>query len=375
MDILDFIERKEHQEIKEELKKAKDQKSLCYFNAFSMSSYNTHYENFHSDLIASILKPKAGHDEGNLFIENLIDFLNNSYNLKLRKKDYIDSIVERENGRIDVGIWNNESKKVIIIENKINNAVDMDEQLLRYYEYSIAKHFVVDAIVYLSLDGSKVAPLFPGITAPVVNLAAYTNSEDDLANGWIKKCIDTATNSNSISFLNEYYKLLQFLNSKAMENNAMDRFYQLINEDRSLSTINQIINLKKDIPKHRINKLVSRILDYKPFSTSYRYKENYHFFEGYNDGKNSFKLDFHFSDEGVATLLFWIPKIADKDVANNIIKEKLIQIEAVEIFNIEELSFKKEYQLGSNTFQNMNEIVSAIYNDIVSLLNKLKDDK
>lgn len=101
-----FLIRNEFNQIRHELEKAWLQKSACSFNAFSLSSYNTHYENFHSDIIKAILDPQGKHGEGNLFLELFIEYLNTHFNLNLNIADYIDSSVERENGRIDVGIRN-----------------------------------------------------------------------------------------------------------------------------------------------------------------------------------------------------------------------------------------------------------------------------
>jgi len=65
------------------------------------------------------------------------------------------SSVLREEGRIDVVIFEENLKKAIIIENKINNAVDTYRQIPTYYNNCIGKKYEVKSIVYLTLCGGK----------------------------------------------------------------------------------------------------------------------------------------------------------------------------------------------------------------------------
>jgi prepilin-type processing-associated H-X9-DG protein len=328
-----FLHREEFTQIRQELEKACLQKSACSFNAFSLSSYNTHYENFHSDIIKAILDPQGVHNEGNLFLELFIEFLNVHYNLKLNIADYIDSNVERENGRIDVGIRNWESSKAIIIENKINNAPDMDNQLLRYYNNCIDSGLQVELIIYLSMDGLKKAPLFNEIKCNK-DIAAFSNSPNDLATGWLDKCIMQSSNPNSKSLLNEYYKLLQHLNGQAMENNASNIFYEVINEENGLSTVENIVRFYNELPRYRMDNLVKKIdKNYQPFIKQYRYKSNYQLYENYVDGIHRFKLDIWFEQNGTANIVFWDGNSENwKEETRTIVQQKLKSINMLEEF-------------------------------------------
>lgn len=120
------------------------------FNIILSSSDYYYRENFHSDIICSIFNQKE------YFIEFFIDFIN-SFNPELRidSSNYTNGYASRETHRIDVLIADESSKHCIIIENKINDAGDMRRQLPRYFEIKQKEGFIVDAIVYLSLDGVK----------------------------------------------------------------------------------------------------------------------------------------------------------------------------------------------------------------------------
>jgi hypothetical protein len=83
-----------------------------------------------------------------------------------------------------------------------------------------------------------------------------------------------------------------------------------------------------------------------------------------------------FNPDGSARLELWIPELRDVDIqkSNLSIKSKLEEIDAKEIFDIENFVFAKVYRLGdkSDEFRTMNLIDDAILNDISLLLEKLR---
>lgn len=102
------------------------------FNVFTLSSDFYYRENFHSDIIKAFLSPIEKHNEGNKYLDLFIDLLNKTNNSKVSKGDFQGATVEREKHDIDLLITDEESKKAIIVENKINNATDQQRQLPRY---------------------------------------------------------------------------------------------------------------------------------------------------------------------------------------------------------------------------------------------------
>ena len=62
--------------LSEKFDKIQKDTSEVGFNVFTLTSDLYYRENFHSDIIAAFLNPKAKHNEGNLFLDAFIDMLN-----------------------------------------------------------------------------------------------------------------------------------------------------------------------------------------------------------------------------------------------------------------------------------------------------------
>ena len=106
------------------------------FNIFELISDIYYRENFHSDIIAQLLRNE-------IILKNFLDFIG------VDKSKYENCEVEREESKIDILIKT--KKNCIIVENKLNWAKDMPEQLFRYYnECKNNKKLEVDKVVYLS---------------------------------------------------------------------------------------------------------------------------------------------------------------------------------------------------------------------------------
>ena len=120
-----------------EYNEAKNSQPENPFNVFTMASDLYYRENFHSDIIKVFLDPSENHNEGNVFLYAFIDFINDNFGDKvcISKQDYTSAKVEREPGKIDILVSSEASKHCIVIENKMYNAVDMQRQLPRYYDF------------------------------------------------------------------------------------------------------------------------------------------------------------------------------------------------------------------------------------------------
>jgi hypothetical protein len=159
------------------------------FNIFRMVSDTYHRENFHSDILKVLLD---GHPDS-LYL--FIALLNNvKESLNIDPALYRGARIEREPGRIDILINSEQNNRGIIVENKINNAPDMHEQLSRYYNTSTHRwKLTIDAIVYLSLDGAKdpsphayQMANWKEVEAKVIKCAAFNNRENDLISAWLE---------------------------------------------------------------------------------------------------------------------------------------------------------------------------------------------
>src|SRR5690606_14762667 len=107
-------------------------------------------ENFHSDILHHLLNPDGPHREGRLFLDVFLDYLNNLPNtFHVNLNDFGNLEVHKELAKIDISIIDKHSNKIIIIENKINNAIDQRDQLLTYYNWAKSQKLEVVGIVYL----------------------------------------------------------------------------------------------------------------------------------------------------------------------------------------------------------------------------------
>lgn len=221
------------------------------FNVFTMISDFYYRETFHSDALAAFLDPKGLHGEKDKFLKIFLQMLNID---KAKIDNYgEDSIVEKEvglednNGRIDILIRNNGNNSCIIIENKLNDAPDMERQLPRYYNYFFKKEYSVDAIVYLPLNPYKTPDRDSWDSEDIQKVNSVlnvipANGEISLVNNWIKPCKTEASNNINKSILYQYQKLLTSLYPMIEQNNSLSDFCEfLINEKK----LNQAILLKR----------------------------------------------------------------------------------------------------------------------------------
>lgn len=311
MDIFELLNHEKIEEFVLQYRLNKDAKKQASYNLFTISSYNSYLENFHSDIIASLLDPNGLHQEGGKFLEIFIEFLRKNHDFELVVHDFQNAIVTRETGRLDIWIRDEKSKQSIIIENKINNAADMDSQLDRYFIYSESvRNYKVKAVVYLSLDGTKKAPPTKENFGHLVrNIGAFTNQKFDLASGWLQPCLNIATNMDSSSVIHQYINLLQHLGNKNMDTKIMDEFYQFLSRNNGLETVNAISEMRNKITTYRADKFANSISDFSPFKNQARYRQNYWLYENYRYKNCNLKLDVWFEFDGSAYIEFWNPTI------------------------------------------------------------------
>lgn len=282
-------------------------KGAYEFNIFSISTYGNQLENFHSDIIGELLNPNGLHEEGNKLLQLFLKFLSGN-GAKIKLNDFKNVDVLREKGRIDIALIDRKSKNAIIIENKINNAPDMNDQLERYYNWCIKEKYHVNSVVYLTLSGEKSSPsLKTNNDLKPINIAASTNNSKDLVNGWIIPCIGACNTFDTASLIKQYSKLIINLAYDKMNNKLLDEFYSLSDDMTVIQKIEKLKELSNQIPSYRMNKFISGIKEFKPFSKSYRYKSYHMLYERFKENDNSFKLDIWFGESGNAQVHFWNP--------------------------------------------------------------------
>ena len=309
------------------------EKQQAGYNLFTISSYTYYLENFHSDIIYSMLNPLGLHNEGYAFLHLFISYLNSTLLLPVEMGNYLNVTVLREKGRLDVWIKDESSRHSIILENKINNASDREDQLLDYYKYAIGNEYYVDAIVYLSKDGFKTAPEQSKImNTPVINIGAFMKNDSDLLHGWLRPCLQKASNEDSRSFLFQYCKLIAHISNNNMENDIKEAFYEYVSTNSAnIQTIQNLKHLIITLPDYRAEKFGRLITEISPFKNRFLYRSNYWIFEKYEDGNGSYKLDVFFESNGNAKVVMW-NTIKKENGGYETVKDILTRIDLISHF-------------------------------------------
>ena len=364
MSSLEFLSHTEIGDIASRYDETKKKKAKASYNLFTVSSYNSYLENFHSDIIASLLDPNEQHCEEDAFLQLFFQWLNSSRGTAIDLEQFRNTIVSREQGRLDIWLRDEKSRRSIIIENKMNNAPDMDDQLDRYFAHAKAHRFDTIAVLYLTLDGAKLAPPCAGVPVEIVqNVAAFTSTPDDMVNGWLRPCRDAATNEDSRSFIHQYIKLLEHLANKSMDKDTMESFYQFVSRNGGAETVGTIVEMASRLMLYRADKFAASITNYAPFKRHGRWKPTYLCYERYWDGDNELKLDVYYEDDGSAYLALWNTKVAG-EAGRRVITEKLNRLDRLKDFVVETEhwngnAYGKHFVIGSSEYPDMAAVDAA----------------
>jgi hypothetical protein len=255
------------------------------FNIFSLVSDTYYRENFHSEIISALLDPAGKHQEKTIFLELFLDFLIN-IGVGINKTDYLTSkasvINERSiTGQRRIDILITAGNHAIIIENKIYNAIDMNNQLVDYYKYCITNDLNVDAILYLSLDGYKHPDrnkwsisdkkYFDEIQSKLETLSAFDIKRPERSiYSWLSKCAEhPRISDNSRFIIVQYTQLLKYLRGYIMETNTLEEYYEWISKnEEKLKDLEKWSNIHNNLTRYYPTKLKSLV---DPINTNQQY--------------------------------------------------------------------------------------------------------
>jgi hypothetical protein len=307
------------------------------FNVFLVSSDFYYRENFHSDIIAAILQ------QSEIYLEEFINFINKIINKdSITVNDFRNYTVTREENRIDVLICDSKTKHCIIIENKINNAGDMERQLPKYVEKQHSDGYFIDGILYLSIDGLKRPDISTWTESDKKNMkaenliycAAVNDTGISLAKNFIKECISKNISMQEFTFLNQYADLLYYLRGNQMDMNIMEKFYNTIKIDDNYKTAESIKNMVNELITYRRDRIYNHFVNnHLPFDNIGKWSSHDTLFIGVSDLiDESIKFDI-FAEEDKTIIKFWIqePKIKEDYIGgilnkmnlnNDFVKEK-----------------------------------------------------
>lgn len=230
------------------------------FNIFELMSDKFYRENFHSYIIAQLLKSEIILKNFLKFIEvNEIVYINNGY-------DVIPEYPikhEIKDGRIDILIKSNDKEKphCIIIENKLHGAKDEERQLYRYF-IACSEKFEVDKIVYLlpNLD-KKNKPdeqSKEGIPKELIETIIGYNGENKDFHAVLNDSLEEVKSNSNIEWyllLKHYLKILRLTGETKMDA-LTEKFYNKIKaEPEEYKKIQLIATMYNDLIKTRLNSL------------------------------------------------------------------------------------------------------------------------
>ena len=280
-----FIAANKYHKHYEEVREKYKLKEKLGLNFFTLISKNYHHENYHSNILKIIFTGDLNKD----IVINKDYFRQFLLFIGLKdcdKKDFVTNITcTREEKRIDILIKS--GKKAIIIENKINGAVDQPNQLARYLEALEEEKFEVIKIVYLTLTEEKridfstysdeYKKYIRSINSKLVYLVAVDQPDKDFI-GFLDKCIEIKENNQNGKpvkeefkiFLKHYRNLIMHLGGEIMMRNfqkelvekiyskkenikAFDDFKDLLKNEalmRELRSECVLAEIKKKIPEY-----------------------------------------------------------------------------------------------------------------------------
>ena len=219
------------------------------FNIFELISDIYYRENFHSDIIAQLLRNE-------IILKNFLDFIG------VDKSMYENYEVEREESKIDILIKT--EKNCIIFENKLNWAGDMPEQLFRYYnECKNNKKLEVDKIVYLSPNSWKQPEEQSIKEIPkelIKTIIGYDGENNDFYTMVLQKSLEEMNNKEPKEWhllLEHYLKILRQTGETKMDKLTKEFYDKIVNDSKEYEKIELIANMYNDLTKTRINNLIS----------------------------------------------------------------------------------------------------------------------
>ena len=219
------------------------------FNIFELISDIYYRENFHSDIIAQLLRNE-------IILKNFLDFIG------VDKSKYENCEVEREESKIDILIKT--EKNCIIVENKLNWAKDMPEQLFRYYnECKNNKKLEVDKIVYLSPNFLKKPTEDSVKEIPkelIKTIIGYDGENNDFYTMVLQKSLEEMNNKEPKEWrllLEHYLKILRQTGETKMDKLTKEFYDKIVNDGKEYEKIELIATMYNDLTKTRINNLAS----------------------------------------------------------------------------------------------------------------------
>ena len=236
------------------------------FNIFELMSDKFYRENFHSYIIAQLLKSEIILKNFLKFIEvNEIVYINNGYDvipeysIKHEIKDgRIDILIKSNDKENNEDEENKEKPHCIIIENKLHGAKDEERQLYRYF-IACSEKFEVDKIVYLpNLDKNNDPDeqSKEGIPKGLIKTIVGYNGENKDFHAVLNDSLEEVKSNIEWHLLLKHYLKILRLTGETKMDALTEKFYNKIkSEPEEYKKIQLIATMYNDLIKTRLNSL------------------------------------------------------------------------------------------------------------------------
>jgi len=297
----------------------KKQNADIGFNLFELISEYYYRETLHTHILYSLLDPNGKHDAKDHYLHLFLEFIR-SQGAAIEVDDYESAEVEEEQGKIDLLILGKKvisgKRKAIIIENKINCAVDQPRQLPGYLQKLKNRDngcYKCDAIIYLRLNGDTP----PGehgwledeksdVKSLLTIISAYNNTDNDLRTGWILKCKDLRDvgTSDAKHILGQYGEIIRKLGANIMNEPIMEQFYLKMHDGGNLKTALHLKMMLDELIAYRVKQIIHNFsLNHAPFDELYFWPSNLAVFK-LSRGTHNLQMVVQANNENYS-LFFW----------------------------------------------------------------------
>lgn len=234
------------------------------FNIFELMSDKFYRENFHSYIIAQLLKSEIILKNFLKFIEvNEIVYINNGYDvipeypIKHEIKDgRIDILIKSNDKENNEDEENKEKPHCIIIENKLHGAKDEERQLYRYF-IACSEKFEVDKIVYLpNLDKNNDPDeqSKEGIPKELIKIIVGYNGKNKDFHAVLNDSLEEVKSNIEWHLLLKHYLKILRLTGETKMDALTEKFYDKIKaEPEEYKKIQLIATMYNDLIKTRID--------------------------------------------------------------------------------------------------------------------------
>jgi len=199
----------------------------------------------HSEMLKTLLNPTMNHSHGTEFLDLVLDEIGLHYKSSVLTNITVETergtkLTETSTSRpIDILITYNkkstgQKKYAIIIENKLNYAIDQKNQINDYYDGLVRENYEIEKVVYMHINPRKTIE----DTDTRADLKVNTYNFDALC------LIKTLSCMNGYSYISEYKNLLEHLSHNFMNINHATTVQEELN-DEELAKLIQMAELIK----------------------------------------------------------------------------------------------------------------------------------